>query len=136
MRTRSKPSNAYPASIDNANSKSGSSHQGHLVSQWRVEGVAILRNLCYRGADSRTINHHISPCSKSRKVNSQPRPSPKPNRLSIPLPNPKLLHHLHNPTIPLVSNQAHEPLAHVFDLVVLVQQRDVLFDHRIRALQR
>jgi len=62
-------------------------------------------------------------------------PSPQNNLPSIPLPNPKLLHHTHNPTIPLISYQPHQTLPDVLDLVVLVQQRDVAFDHRVRALQ-
>jgi hypothetical protein len=67
--------------------------------------------------------------------NNNPIPLPNTNLSSIPLPNPKLLHHTHNPAIPLISNQPHQTLPNVLDLVVLVQQRDVAFDHRVRALQ-
>lgn len=43
------------------------------------------------------------------------------NPVSIRLTNAKLLHHLHNSTIALISDQSHQSLPYVFDLIVLVK---------------
>ena len=98
---------------------------------WRSSDNGILRR---NSQGQQQQNHSTAPTIPPPLVVLNPNQPPLPP--SILLPNPKLIHNNHNPTIPLISNQAHQPLPNVLDLVVLVQQRDMLLDHSVGALQR
>lgn len=56
--------------------------------------------------------------------------------VSIFLPNPKLLFHIHLPHTTRIRNNPHQPLTDILDLIVLVQETDMAFHSGSRVISK
>lgn len=56
--------------------------------------------------------------------------------VSIFLPNPKLLFHIHLSHTTRIRNNPHQPLSNILDLIVLVQETDVAFHRGSRVISK